>query len=66
MNNDKGMLRNLLIVLGGIIILIDLICPFPALLGVPGLVWRLIIGILSCALIFACVVKSVKEKVSKR
>ncbi len=30
------------------IIIFVLLCPFPPLLGIPGLVWRAIIGMLGC------------------
>ncbi len=42
-------MKNLIFCIVGIwIIIFVLLCPFPPLLGIPGLVWRAILGILGC------------------
>ena len=51
MKKEKTILHKLLIVLGLWIIMLDLLCPFPPVLGVSGLTWRILIGLVSCLLI---------------
>ena len=48
-------LKMLLIVLGLCLIVFDLLCPFPPLLGISGLTWRIIIGLASCFMIVLCI-----------
>lgn len=43
------MIRNIiLIVVGLIVLMVTVICPFPMMLGISGIVWRVIIGLLGC------------------
>ena len=45
-------MKNLIFCIVGIwIIIFVLLCPFPPLLGIPGLVWRAIIGMLGCVIL---------------
>lgn len=41
------MIKNIiLIVVGLIVLMVTVICPFPMMLGISGIVWRVIIGLL--------------------
>ena len=42
-----------LIIAGLILLLFTAICPLPTMLAVPGLVWRIMIGLLGCFMISA-------------
>lgn len=55
-------LKMLLIVLGLCLIVFDLLCPLPPALGVPGLLWRLVIGLLGCFFIGRSICAIIKEK----
>jgi hypothetical protein len=37
-----------IIVIGFIVLIIAAICPLPMILGISGIAWRLIIGLLGC------------------
>lgn len=48
----KGKVLNIVyIIVGVILIFVDLSCPFPPVFGIPGIVWRLIIGIIGIFLL---------------
>ena len=55
MKRERRGLNKLLIVLGLCIIVFDLLCPFPPVLGISGLTWRIIIGLVGCFMIVLCV-----------
>ncbi len=57
MKKERRILHKLFAVLGLWIIVFDLLCPFPSMLGVSGLTWRLIIGLVSGVMIFICIWK---------
>lgn len=61
MKKERRILHKLFVVLGLWIIVFDLLCPFPPMLGVSGLTWRLIIGLASGVMIFICIWKYKKE-----
>ena len=43
------MIKNIiLIVVGLIVLMVTVICPFSMMLGISGIVWRVIIGLLGC------------------
>ena len=43
-------MKNLIFCIVGIwIIIFVLLCPFPPLFGIPGLVWRAIVGAMGCS-----------------
>lgn len=47
-----GMKNNVFVIVGIFLIMFVLLCPLPPVLGVQGLLWRLVIGLLgSCAII---------------
>lgn len=48
----KNIARILIGVAGLIVLLFAIICPLPAVLAVPGIVWRVGIGLFGC--FFAC------------
>ncbi len=48
-----------LIIIGLILLLLVAICPFPAILAVPGTAWRVIIGFLGCFLFILGIYKMV-------
>ena len=59
----KGKSLNIVfIVVGAILVFFDLICPFPPVFGIPGIVWRLIIGIIGILLIATGVCKFFTKK----
>ena len=51
-----------LIILGSLILILTAICPFPSLLAVSGVVWRIIIGLLGCCLLTLGIYKAVKKR----
>ena len=57
MKKERKTLHKLLIALGLWIIVIDLLCPFPPVLGISGLIWRTLIGIVCCLLIAVNILK---------
>ena len=55
-------MKNLIFCIVGIwIIIFVLLCPFPPLLGIPGLVWRAIIGMFGFRLIWQKKVRKVES-----
>ena len=51
-----------LIMIGLILIIFVMICPFPTILAVPGAAWRMIIGLLGCFLLALGIYKAVHKK----
>lgn len=47
---------------GSILLIIVMICPFPAILEVSGIVWRVIAGLLSCCLLVIGICRCTKQK----
>ncbi len=62
MKKKRKVLHKLLIVFGLWIIVFDLLCPFPPVLGVSGLTWRMLIGLLSCLLIVVSTLKLYRSR----
>lgn len=40
-----------LMVLGALLLVFDIICPVPPILGISGVIWRVIIGVISICLL---------------
>lgn len=56
-------MKNIVFIITGLILLIFvIICPFPAILAVPGVAWRLIIGLLGCFLLALGIYKASHKK----
>ena len=56
-------MKNIALIIVGLIFLIFVvICPFPAMLAVPGVVWRIIIGLLSCFSLVLGVYKTTRKR----
>lgn len=59
----KGKVKNIvLIIVGAILIILSVICPFLPVFGIPGIVWRLIIGIIGILVLAICVCKLFLKK----
>ncbi len=57
-----GMKNNVFVIVGIFLIMFVLLCPLPPALGVPGLLWRLVIGLLGCFFIGRSICAIIKEK----
>lgn len=51
-----------LIIVGLIFVLFVVICPLPAILAVPGITWRIIVGLLGCFLFILGIYKMVCKR----
>jgi di/tricarboxylate transporter len=46
------MVKNVALMIVGIVLFVFvLICPLPTMLAIPGVAWRIIVGVLSCFLV---------------
>ncbi len=55
-------MKNIVLIIVGLIFLIFVaICPFPTILGVPGVVWRIIIALFACCLLALGIYKFVHK-----
>lgn len=50
------------VIVGLILLILAAICPFPIMLAIPGVVWRIIIGILGCFLFISGIYKKVHKR----
>lgn len=58
------MIKNILFIVVGLIVLMaTVICPFPMMLGISGIVWRVIIGLLGCFSLILGIYKISKKKI---
>ena len=57
-----GMKNNVFVIVGIFLIMNVLLCPLPPALDVPGLLWRLVIGLLGCFFIGRSICAIIKEK----
>ncbi len=57
-----GMKNNVFVIVGIFLIMFVLLCPLPPVLGVPGVLWRLVIGLLGCFFIERSICAIIKEK----
>jgi hypothetical protein len=52
MIRGKVYMKSLIFCIVGIwIIIFVLLCPFPPLFGIPGLIWRAIVGTMGCSIL---------------
>lgn len=51
-----------MIAIGSIFLMIAMICPFPTILSVSGIVWRMATGLLSCFLLIAGIYNCIGKK----
>ena len=47
----------IMMIIGILLLVFDIICPVPPILGIPGVVWRIIIGIIGICLLIIGVKK---------
>lgn len=56
-------MKNIVLVIVGLIFLLfAAICPFPSLLSVSGVIWRMIIGFISCFVLVMGIYKTVRKR----
>lgn len=51
-----------LIMVGFLFLIFGIICPLPAILGVSGIVWRIVLGLLGCFLLGLGIYKAVRKR----
>ncbi len=59
----NSMIKNMTrIAVGMMLLFVAIICPFPMILAIPGIMWRIIIGILGCFLLALGIYKIAGKK----
>lgn len=49
------------VIVGLILLIVAAICPFPIMIAIPGVVWRIVIGMLGCFLCISGIYKKVRK-----